>query len=199
MSSYAVPFPEKATFLPISSPPADPVEVLRQEEFVRLFVAAYHPLYSYLVALVSNRADADDLMQEAGLLLWRKFDEFQPLSDEPVDDFVRWARGFARNLARNFHRVGKGRQRPFDDELLAKLAVTRLEAEELLELRRDALRLCVEKLSPADREFLRICYSEHRTVAAAARELARPSNAVYKKLRRLHRALFECIRRNLDL
>jgi DNA-directed RNA polymerase specialized sigma24 family protein len=35
-------------------------------------------IYVYILSLVSNTNDADDIMQETAAVLWRKFSEFNP-------------------------------------------------------------------------------------------------------------------------
>src|SRR3954447_18155967 len=43
-------------------------------------------IFSYIYALVPNRYDAEDLLQEASLVICEKFDDF-----EEGTDFVAWA------------------------------------------------------------------------------------------------------------
>jgi RNA polymerase sigma-70 factor (ECF subfamily) len=68
---------------------------------------------------------------------------------------------------------------------------------EELEDRRDALARCVEKLRQRDRELLNECYGESSGVTEAADRRGRSPQSVYNSLRRIRRALFECISRTM--
>ncbi len=82
-------------------------------------------------------------------------------------------------------------------DLLAQDAVERVS---LLELRRAALRDCLEKLSNKDRQLVQHCYSDSRTTfKRAAAALEKPVNSVYKALNRIRKALYECIERKLAM
>src|SRR6266566_4360654 len=53
--------------------------------FLRLFLQNERRLYAYILTLLPNRADADDVLQEASLVMWDKFEE-----EHPPDDFAAW-------------------------------------------------------------------------------------------------------------
>ena len=53
--------------------------------FCELLTLHQGQLHGYILALVGNRADADDLFQSTSMVLWRKFDTFQPGSS-----FLAW-------------------------------------------------------------------------------------------------------------
>jgi RNA polymerase sigma-70 factor, ECF subfamily len=64
---------------------------LDESDFGRLF-ARYQPrIYGYIRSLVTQRNDAEDLLQETASVLWQKFGDFQPGSD-----FLAWAFRVAR-------------------------------------------------------------------------------------------------------
>ena len=41
-------------------------------------------LYAYILTLLPHRADADDVLQEASLVMWDKFDDRQPPASRPA-------------------------------------------------------------------------------------------------------------------
>src|SRR5262245_32787674 len=150
-------------------------------------------LYGYIHCLVRDLNDADDLFQQTTLILWKKFDEF-----DRQRNFFAWACGVARLEAANFLR-GRGRQRLyFSDDLNLLLVEAQAEMTNAeLEDRRDALARCVEKLRQRDRELLAECYRDSSDIHAAADRRGRSPQSVYNSLRRIRRALFECIARTL--
>ena len=54
--------------------------------FTRLWVAHSPRIFAYIHALVPNWADAEEVLQETGIVLWEKFHQFDRGSD-----FGRWA------------------------------------------------------------------------------------------------------------
>lgn len=174
----------------------------RHELFVRLLTGNYPALYGFVLSLVGERNSADDLMQEVSLLLWRKFDSFDAsLADREVN-FLRWALVSARNLVRNYHRLQRAQAVLLDDELLTQIAATRCAAEELLEIRREALAECLKKLSATDQRLLQACYGPQdrgRSIKDAAGKLGKNADAVYMSLSRIRRRLYECVNKSLGL
>jgi RNA polymerase sigma-70 factor (ECF subfamily) len=150
-------------------------------------------LYGYIHSLVRDLNDADDLFQQTTMILWKKYGAF-----DPQRSFFSWACGIARFEVANFLR-SRGRQRLyFSDDLNLLL----IEAEEEMgddELadRRAALAGCLERLRQRDRELLRECYGETDSVNDVAVRHGRSPQSVYNSLRRIRRALFECIDRAL--
>jgi len=148
-------------------------------------------LYGYIHSLVRDVHDADDLFQQTTLILWKKFGEF----DRRLS-FFAWACGVARLEVANFLR-GRSRQRLyFSDDLNLLLAEAQAElTNEESDARREALARCVERLRHRDRELLDECYSDPAGVHHAADRLHRSTHSVYNSLRRIRRALYECVGR----
>src|SRR5437899_10835817 len=70
-------------FLSLPGKPSDrPAKV---QLFLRLFLQNERRLYAYILTLLPNRTDADDVFQEASLTMWDKFD-----SAHPPNDFAAW-------------------------------------------------------------------------------------------------------------
>jgi RNA polymerase sigma-70 factor, ECF subfamily len=171
------------------------VESERRAQFARDLERHHMKLFGYIHSLVRDLDDTDDLFQQASLILWRKYDEF-----DPSRSFFAWACGVARLEVSNFLRSRSRSRVYFSDELNLLL----LEAQEELtqnelEDRRDALSGCVEKLRQRDRKLIEECYSGDASVADVATRRRRSSHSVYNSLRRIRRALYECIHRSLSL
>jgi RNA polymerase sigma-70 factor (ECF subfamily) len=162
-------------------------------EFAELLRQSQTRLYGYIHSLVRDLNDADDLYQLTALILWKKFDGF-----DRQRSFFAWACGVARLEVANFLR-SRGRQRLyFSDDLHLLLIEAQEEVTDPeLEDRRDALARCVEKLRQRDRELLAECYGEAGDLHKAADRRGRSPQSTYNSLRRIRRALFECIARTL--
>ena len=165
----------------------------RTVEFAELLRRDQARLYGYLHSVVQDINDADDLFQQTTLVLWKKFDEF-----DRDRSFFSWACGVARLEVANFLRT-RGRHRLyFSDELNLLLVEAQAEMDNAeVEDRREALARCVEKLRERDRQLLAECYGDTAGVNAAAERYARSSQSVHNSLRRIRRALYDCIARTM--
>lgn len=175
-----------------SEPGADSAD--RAEAFVRLFSQHESLIRGFLLTLLPSRSECDDLFQRTSIILWRKFDSYQPGTD-----FGAWACQIAKLEVRNYLRIRSRDKLHFSESLLSSLADVRQTLSDELELRREALRHCVAKLRPADQEIVQHCYGPQSTTAKdAAARLNRPVNTLYKALIRIRRALFECVERAMS-
>ncbi|NLK41754.1 MAG: RNA polymerase subunit sigma-70, partial [Planctomycetes bacterium] len=50
-------------------------------EFVQLFLMSQRRIYGYVMTLVPNVSDADDIVQETASVMWTKFGEYEPGTD----------------------------------------------------------------------------------------------------------------------
>ena len=162
----------------------------RNELFVELLTLHQRTLYGFIYTLVPNPADAEDLLQQTSLVLWQKFDEFDLDSS-----FSAWACQIAHFTVLHYLRKKRRSRVVFDDELIARLAETRHDREEVHLSDRAVLAECVEELSEGDRKLIKLCYAAKRNIKAAAAALDRPVASVYMSLVRVRRLLMDCIRR----
>lgn len=173
-----------------SNPSADSGD--RTEEFVRLFAAHHNRLLAYILAMMHDRADAEEVFQEASLVLWREFDSFR--HGEP---FMPWACAIAFNQMRKFWRLRKRDKLTFSVTLLEDLAKDAAEMEGELDERRVALAECMKSLPQRDRQVVELYYGVKTTADEVAEKLGKSVHAIYKALNRSRRRLFDCIARRL--
>lgn len=155
--------------------------------FAERLVRDQHRVYSYLVTLVSNRADAEELFQQTSLTLWENWERY-----DPALDFFPWACGFAHNHVRNFLRKRQSSQVLLDADvvgLLAERAEARTTGEDD---RLAALRNCLASLTASHRELVESYYGGLAVQELAAQRSATP-NAIYKLLQRIRESLHECV------
>src|SRR5215218_100140 len=79
--------------VPVAPDPA------KNKPFLRLFLQNQRRLYAYILTLLPNRADADDVLQETSLVMWDKFDPA-----DPPTDFLAWARRVAYHKVLDFYK-----------------------------------------------------------------------------------------------
>jgi RNA polymerase sigma-70 factor (ECF subfamily) len=161
-------------------------------EFAEQLRQAQSRLFGYIHSLVRDLDDADDLFQQTTLILWKKFDQFNRQGS-----FFAWACGVARLEVANFLRCRSRQRLTFSDELTLQLIEAQEGLQDELDDRREALAGCVESLGQRDRDLLVECYGQSATVGEVADRHGRSSQSVYNSLRRIRRALFECVARRL--
>lgn len=162
--------------------------------FAERFVRNENRIYRYIFSLVPRRSEAEELFQETSLTLWKTWDRY-----DPNVEFVSWACGISRNLIRNHLR--KRKNQPcllLDEQILDQLAERRLLEDGALEERRRILRTCLEKLPERQRRLVEEVYGGDRSMKDIAGENSQSPNAVYKLLRRIRGALFDCVDRHVS-
>lgn len=177
-----------------SDPQLPPVDVAREERFLQLFLASERRIHAFILSLVPNWNDADDLLQETSAVVWRRLDEFQSGTD-----FVAWALSIARYQVLNYRKKKLAHHTRFSDTAFEALAADIATASEGSDARRDALEHCLSKLRPDDRELIRLRYQPDATTQAVAERLGRALKTVYKALNKIHERLLDCVRRTLTL
>lgn len=165
----------------------------RTEQFVALFAEHREEVFRFILSILPHQADAEDVFQRTSVVLWRKFANFTPGTS-----FFRWAARVAQ-LEVLDHCKKKGRDRIgfWSAELVEAIADTREQEEELLVQQRQALKDCLGRLRPGDRELVELRYTTKTSSKALAESLGKPAVTVYKSLARIRRWLYECIERKL--
>ncbi len=169
-----------------------PLTPERQEEFVRLLNGTHAMLLRYVLSLVANRHDAEDVLQRASVLMWKRFGTF-----ESGTDFVAWATTIAFYEVKNFQRVTGRSRLDFDDDLMQTLAAERAQHVLRWSPRMEALEVCVEKLDPAQRKLVEKIYTQGIAVGEVARQQGRAPQTIYNQLNFIRRALTECVERRM--
>lgn len=164
----------------------------RGERFMRLFVRVEHRVFGLILAMVGNTSDADDVMQEAAAVMWRKFDDYRPGTD-----FVAWALSVGRFQAMSFRKKRAINRVRFSDQTLEVIAEQFATLPERHDAGREALRTCLAKLNDRDRQLVELRYEPGATTKAVAEQVSRSVDAVYKALNRIHGALLRCVRQQL--
>jgi RNA polymerase sigma-70 factor, ECF subfamily len=159
------------------------------ERFSELFAQHGRAIYGHIRTLVPNGTDADEVFQETNLTLWQKFDQYRPDTD-----FRAWACRIA------YYKVLKLRDRQirsprlFSPQFLDIVSEELIVMSDVLDARTEALKLCRDKLSPQDRELLDRFHREGAKAVDVAQWVGRNVHYVYRAVRRIHDALFDCIK-----
>ncbi len=180
-----------------SSLPKPMVDPALNEDFVRLLAKHEARVFSYIFALLPNSADAEEVLQETSVVIWRKFHAFE-LGSEFVDsDFVSWACRIAYYEVLRFRRDRRTPVTNLSSEFVEAVAVQRGELDRALVDRREALAHCIQRLNPRDRDLVERRYLIGLQVKEIAGAFNRPISSISRSLSRVRRALSECVNRTL--
>jgi RNA polymerase sigma-70 factor, ECF subfamily len=159
--------------------------------FVRLWTTGSRRVYGYILTLVTNAADAEDLLQDVGVTAWEKFGEF-----DRSQDFVAWACGIAHFKVLGYFRSTR-KLATLTDELLKQMHTEIVAMGDLLDRQHVAVQDCLARLPATDRELIRLRYAAGYAVKAISEQTGRTVAAVYKSLQRIHERLFQCVSQRL--
>lgn len=161
-------------------------------QFLRHFTTHEPAVRAFVRRLVPSRADADDILQEVSIVLWKKFGEFR--SD---GDFKAWAFGIARFKVLSWLR-DRGRDRlVLDSDVVALIAEESQNVEPHLERQRIALETCFEKMRTEERDLLVRAYERNARIHEVALTSGRSVGGFYQWLHRMRKLLMDCITRAL--
>lgn len=160
--------------------------------FVKLLTANHARIYAYIINLVPNDSDADDIMQETASLMWENFSKF-----EPGTNFVSWAVTIAKFQIMNYRKRYKQSRTMLSDKAYDLLISETERIQEESQDRLQALRDCLKKLSEKDRQFIRMRYYEGASARIVAQKVGTSIDAVYRYGARLNHLLLSCVRRSI--
>ena len=175
-------------------PPISPATVseaserTRAEAFLAFHGQNHNRISAFVHTLVPSWQDAEEIVQDTLVVLWRKFDEFDPRSS-----FFAWAARVAQFEVLNFRRKNRHRVMIFDEKILEALASTAIERMDDMEQHRAELEKCIQKLPDRDRELRRIRYEAGGDIQSAADAMQRSAGHVQRLLRKIRAGLLRCV------
>lgn len=145
----------------------------------------------YALPIVRDFHLAEDVFQEASLIILRKGETL-----ENESDFAPWARKVVR-----FEALNALRRQNKSPELLEPAILDLLEEawgrNEDSERYAATLKECIEKLSPKAQRLLELRYVAGMPGNVLAEKLHQPANTIYVALSRIYRVLSACVKERL--
>jgi RNA polymerase sigma-70 factor (ECF subfamily) len=164
----------------------------RTREYLRLLAQQGPRLRGFILSLVPNWADAEDIAQEVKLRLWEQFDNY-----DPAKDFGAWACTIARYQVLTYREKQPPCRQLISLEALELVARDSAAMAEVLEAARRALADCFEKLPEAKRKLLMTYYSGRHTMRELAAELGQTFDVTRHTIVRTRVALKKCVEKTL--
>lgn len=165
----------------------------KTNEFLRLLMANQKRIYAFILGMVPNHEDVEDLFQETVLVMWSKFDGFTRGTS-----FTAWGIAIAKYQILGVRKRFSRRNLQFSQAALELLQKDSDYFIEQIDSRMQALRGCIRKLNQRDFELIRMRYEDEIAVKTIAERLGRSVQSVYKRMAHIHDVLVQCVRRTIS-
>lgn len=164
-------------------------------EIVSLLTKHQSALALYVRSLMPGDESAEDVAQETNAKIWEKRSDF-----ELGTNFKAWAFSIARFQVRKYRfSQAKNERLVFCDELEETIADEFADEIEDMSDHQAALRSCLQKLKPADRELIHHRYFKRAPLQEFAIKAGRSIGGLKVTLHRLRNRLQICIEKRLSL
>jgi len=157
------------------------------EVFVRLLMEHEPAVRGFLRGLLPTWNDVDEVIQNASMIAWRKFDQF-----EKGTAFGGWFLTIARFEALKHRRKLARSPMKFDDDLWGILAE---EAAEQKDFRLQYLETCLARLQETQKAVLLQVHSPGAVMRDIAAKSGKSEQAFYKMVQRLRSVVLDCVSR----
>jgi RNA polymerase sigma-70 factor (ECF subfamily) len=172
----------------------DAIRLGSEADFSELYNRFFQRIYSYAYLRLRNRADAEEVVQETFLAVFRSIDAYRGQSS-----LLSWVYGVAKNTVNNHLRRAKAHETRLEraESTLVRDAhsLDSYTPEEHLSLRRyeDAIRERLESVPDWHAEVFVLRHVENLSIGEIAHRVSRSNDAVRSSLYRVKRLLVEAV------
>lgn len=160
--------------------------------FLALLVPNQMRIQAFILALVPNVTDAEDIYQETVYVMWDKFSTF-----EVGTDFVAWAVTIAKFKILEFRAKQQKSKVQFSDKIYESLESVAASQMPVIQDHLDALKDCIHKLSEKEKSLLGMRYAANMSFRQMSSRVGKNTSALHRTLAIIHSKLALCVRRVL--
>lgn len=163
------------------------------EQLLALVTSHQRRLAGFVRTLVPSRTDAEEVLQDVNLYIWRHAEEF-----ESGTNFAAWALRIAHFHVLTWRKRQSRERLVFDDGLLERLSIAARSLDAQSDRHQEALDTCLAELANRDRELItQLYYEPGTTPRGLAKRIGRSTKGIYVSLNRIRVRLLGCIQRKL--
>jgi len=152
-------------------------------------------LHDFIFAIYPDHSAADDIRQETNRVLWEKRCQF-----ELGTNFPAWCRKIAHFQTLKYLKHNKRRAwLRFDSDLVQALAEAFDDSDEARERRKQAMKTCIQALSPEDQKLVDMRYEQSMSQRQISEKTKRTEGALKQVFLRIRKALRQCIERKTNV
>jgi len=146
-------------------------------------------LMSVILPVLKNKAEAEDILQDSFLTIWKKADMYQPHLGKPTSWMVTVAKNKAYDRYRKLARKSEGLQN-------FKESITNQPLSHQAENDNEALEGCFQKLNEDQQSAVGLVFYQGLTQQEASDQLEAPLGTVKARIRRGLIQLKQCLSNN---
>jgi len=167
------------------------------QEFVGLLTNHQEVIRAYIITQIPGCSEVRDILQEVNILMWEKMDDFKIGTN-----FGAWACTIAYYKVLDYRKKEKKNGFLIFSDDLANVLSSESESREpaTLEVKRNALHSCLQKLKPKERQLLDSRYnSPSGDMEKVSASTGRSRASLRVSLSRLRAGLKNCINHHLTM
>ncbi|MCE5187443.1 MAG: sigma-70 family RNA polymerase sigma factor [Planctomycetaceae bacterium] len=157
-------------------------------KFVELLTPNYYKIHSFILALVPNKTDAEDILQSSISYMWEHIADFKQGTN-----FLSWAFTISKYQVLSYRKKQQRSIVFFSEEATQLIASENQALSREIDGRLEALDECMQKLEHRDLAFLKKRFEMRTSAADLAVEFKTSVNVVYKRLAQIKNMLLSCI------
>ena len=163
-----------------------------KNDFIKLLMANQRHIQAFIISLVPNVNDAEDIYQDTASEMWNKYDSFVVGTD-----FAAWAITIAKFKVFHFYRKSKNSKLKFDSDICEKIASRVTSRIGSLDDHIDILNKCVRKLANNEKSLLKLRYKDELTLKQISLRISKKPPSIHRIISNIHAKLAICFRRNI--
>src|SRR4030042_955776 len=164
----------------------------RKPHFVNLLTANYYQIHAFILIMVPNKTDSEDILQNTIIYMWEHFGDFRPGTK-----FLSWAVTIAKFQVLTYRNTITRSKVHLSETALDLIIKDNVKLSIHADERYEALQKCLKKLPEKEQDFLKKLFMQGNSVKKIADEIGASLNIVYKRLSRLKGILLNCIRQTI--
>jgi len=159
-----------------------------RDDFLDLLMQNQTRIYAFILSLVRNYEDADDILQNTAKTIWQKYED-----SRPINNFVSWGIQIAYYKILEYRKKKTKSGIQYDNQLFETILPIVKEQQRYSDEHLEKLSNCLKKLKPRAKELIELRYYQDLKPKQISSLLGLSITNVYKIMSRIHGQLLECI------
>lgn len=163
--------------------------------YIELLAEFERYLSGYVYNMIPNAADAEDVLQDIKVALWKAFDQYQEGTN-----FGAWSRkvAFHRVMAFRKKKAIENKRLTFSDECLDYLSENFPSDNQHARDHSLHLSACISKLKDDHKELIKMRYNRELSIEETATQSDKTIDACYRALSRIRLQLRKCVQQSIS-
>ena len=165
----------------------------KEEHFIRQLTENQKGLYAYIYTMIGDHSKANDVLQEANIVMWRKLKDFDG------SNFNAWAITICKFQVMAFFRDQKRDRLTLNPNLHELISDTAEQESKSFNLRDQKLQECLQTLTAHNRQLIEMRYFKKLRINDISEQVNKKVSAVKVSIHRIRKSLSLCIENKMKL